>query len=101
MDEFLHAIHPRNLLALDHPEKHLTPKQFAVALVVIALSSIFWWYVTGSKIVLFALCGHQLGSTWRSPAALERFWPRVVVVSVSSAICTGFLLLLMGVGAIR
>jgi hypothetical protein len=101
MAGFRTEINLRGLFALDHPDQHLTPRQFAIALLVTMLSAVFWWYVTGSWILLVMVGGSQLNTIWRTPAASERIGSRVGTAFFWGAICAAFWLVLKRVGLMR
>jgi hypothetical protein len=94
MGNFRMEIKPRNLLNLDEPEKHLTPGQFAFALLMMALSAAFWSYVTGSVMLIGVIAAGQTVSIWRTPAAVEKSSLRFGVAFLWGAICAaGWLIL--------
>lgn len=62
----------RRLLGLDAPEHHLSGRQFAFALVTLALSAALWWNVTRLWFVPATVMSLELLNAYASQRAEER-----------------------------
>jgi hypothetical protein len=91
MGGFFSELKPRRVLLIDEPSRHLTPRQFGVALLINALAAAFWAYVARSPVVAVLVMAQVL-NIWRSPAEHERPLMRLGAAMIFGAIATAFFL---------
>jgi len=88
---FFSEFKPRRLLLLDEPSRHLTPRQFGIALVITALAAAFWAYVARSPFVA-VLVMSQVITIWRSPTKHESPLMRLGAAMIFGALATAWFL---------